>query len=276
MTKIPFVKGRRINKFLCLGLSAMAALFLVAAAVCAICREPVFAQVMCFIAVIWAGFAAVYGIGWLVYARKEAAQQKKIERAAEILAEENEEGDDGPAFAEFTLPRDELINTAKKRLYETAAIFPVVSAVVFVLLYGFLLFSVGFNGIGHLILVALFCLLIAVPGIIVQVHIYRDYTGNVPQSIRLFPGKLIIDGRQLTGAEIENISVSAFKSANKNTTAIFREFTVKTRSGILKKHIDFRTIGKNCPRWQEYGVFLIELQKWAEQNRVSLTVNYMN
>ncbi len=184
----------------------MAVLFLLAAAVCAVSVESVFAQVMCMIAAIWAGFAAVYGIGWLVYARREAKRQKKIERAAELLREESS---NQLAYAEFTLPKDELAAGAKKRFTKFAAALLCIALTVFAVLYVIILLSAGWGGFVHLLWVLGFCLLITVPGTLVQYGIYKKYVSDLPEKIILFPGKLIIDGRQFAAREVQSIGISS-------------------------------------------------------------------
>lgn len=251
----------------------MSLIFLLIGGIFALLGDPDIGLVLCVPAAIAGCFSIFYGILWGVFVRKEQKRQRKIERAAQMLLPRS---DDVVTDREFILPGQELIRASKSRLQKITAALLVSGGVVSVILYGILYLSNGFGGIGHLISVFVFCFLMMIPGILVQYIIFRKYARSVPERIRLFPDKIIINGQQYCTREVERITVSSFNSVNKDTSVLYRKLIIRTKDRTREYTIDYRFASEEAPRWSEYGEFLMSLRFWAEQNRVRLTVDYMN
>lgn len=271
--KLPFIPHRRINKILCLSMLSMAVIFLALGGVFTLLDGPDMGLLLCVPAVIAGGFSLLYGILWGVYGRKERMQQKRLERATQVLSRP---ADDIVTYQEFVLPRAELIAAAKRRFQKIAVALLLSDVIIFVVLYGFLCVGNGYAGIGHLISVMVFCLLMVLPGILMQYLIFQKYARAVPERIQLFPGKLILDGRQFCTNEIKRLTVSSFLSASRDTSVLYRKLIVSTEKQTREYAIDYRFASEDTPHWREYGTLLQALRIWAEQNQVRLTVDYMN
>ncbi|MCQ2433092.1 MAG: hypothetical protein MJ175_10870 [Clostridia bacterium] len=270
---IPVIKGRRLNKLLCLTFLSMALVFLIIAGIYRLSGEPVLAEVLCVLAGIVGIFCLFYGFLWFIYYRTEQKRQTKLMRAAEILAQDSEEerADDH----EFIIPREALTEAAWHHFRSIALALVIAALTAFMIVYGILLITNGFGGIAHLLITALFCFLVTLPGTLVQYIIYRNYARSVPGRILLFPGKLLVDERQFTVRDIEKVTISSYRSANSSSAALYRKLTVQTAGRTFTYTIDYRAAGGN-PRWAGYGLLLVSLQTWAQQNRVTLVVDYMN
>ncbi len=113
----------------------MALAFLLIGGVYALLGDADMGILLCVPAAISGCFALLYAVLWAVYGKKEQTRQKKIERAAQLLAEPS---DNRVTYHEFVLPRPQLIRTAKRRFKKISLALLVSCAVVFVILYGVL------------------------------------------------------------------------------------------------------------------------------------------
>lgn len=251
----------------------MSALFLVIGVIYAVLGDTALAETMCVLAAMTGCFGLFYGILWFVYARKEQARQQKIERAAQILRQEDDHRID---YKEFVLPQQKLTEAAKMRFRKIALGLVVAVAVVFVVMSTAVLITCGYGGPGQLIVMAVFCMITGLPGVIMQYIIYRKYEKSVPGHIMFFPGKILVDEKQFLMNDIEKITVSSYKSNNPNNSALYRKLIIQTKKDKHEYTIDYRNLNGEGPHWKEYGVMLEALKTWAEQHRADLTVDYTN
>lgn len=268
MVRIPFVKGSKINQLLCLTFSGMTAVLLLLGSVYWLLGYDVFLYVTLVLAAITAGFGVLYLVLWQVFKWQEQQSQLKLEQAAQLPAEENE---GALEYREFVLPKQKLAETAYARFQKIAAALLIVAVVVFVILAGS-----NLAGGGRIWGTGLFCILVITPGILLQYLLYRRYADSIPERIVLFPGKLIVDNHSYRTGELEQITISAYKNANRNAIQVYRKMIVKEKRKERLYTIDYCAPSEGNPRWEGYGVFLESLKNWAKQNSVPLKVDYMN
>ena len=272
MRDLPVVKSRRLNKILCLIFTAGAACFLIFAALFRAADKEALCYTFFVLSVILAGFGAFYGVLWFIFADKENKVQKKIEE----IEEYSESSDQKKEYREFILPKKEMTESAKKRFEKIVRLMPVMVIVLFVLIYGIQFFTAGFAGWRHLLTVLLFCILICVPGILLQYAIYRYYVGRIPNKISFYQEKLYIDKVAFLTKQIREIRISSEKLINRYSPSLYRQLTIDAEDGSCSYLIDYRAENKEAPHWPEYGNLVEELRKWAEENRIELKVNYMD
>jgi len=145
-----------------------------------------------------------------------------------------------------------------------------------VIISAVMILTAGFEGIGQLSGILVFSFIIAVPGIVIQYVIYRQYADSVPGKIRLFPGRLYIDEKCFYARNTEHIKVSSARSRNSSSPEIFRCLTVRSEGKSFMYRLDFRVRGEDNPQWAQYAEFVYELDKWAKSNAVPCTVDYMD
>ena len=271
--RLPFIPYSRVNKILCLVLLSMVFAFLMVGGGYTLLGDPDMGLLLCVPAAIAACFCLLYGILWGVYAHKEKKHQRKLEEVAKLFSEPD---DSAVTYHEFILPRKELIHASKNRLQRIAFALLVSGIVQFVIMYGIMYLSNGYGGIRHLISVMGFAFVVVTPGILMQYIVFRKYARAVPERIMLFPGKIIVDGLQYCTYEIKSITVSSIRSVSKDTSVLYRKLKIYTKKQVREYTIDYRFAVDDNPRWSGYGEFLMALRSWAEQNRVKLTVDYMN
>jgi len=271
---IPIVKGRKANRLICILFGCISATFVIGAVLSAILNNVSLAYSLILPAIIFGGFSILYGIGWYVYRKKEARAQKFMEELIDPLLPSGEE--EPVALQEFQLPREDLVKTAKTRFRKICSTALIVCPLFFIVFYAFLLFSIGYSGIRHLLSVLFFCILVSFPGIIIQYGIYKKYASSVPRRIILPPGKLCVDGVIYPSREIRHLTITSDLQANRNSNAIYRKLTVTTSSSVTSYTVDFKANSAELPKWERYPEFISALKIWSEQNLVHFTIDYMD
>ena len=268
-------KGRKMNRFLCLFLLIFALIFLIAAGVFALAGNAAAAYTFCILALIVGGFSAFYGLFWFLFGRSEKKTEEKLR---EILEEGPAADDPGrPEYREFILPKAELIEKAGKRLRGVVRWTGIAALGVFVLTGGIQLLYGSLKSPVQLLYMLLFCVLIMIPGILIQLRLYREYDRSVPARILLFPGKLVIDDLSLSAREIREIRLSPARVYNRHSPDVFREMQIRTDKSSTTYRIDYRagTPDNEQAFWPEYEQFVAALSAWGESNGVPVTVSYM-
>ncbi len=273
---IPVLKGKKINKILCLLFLGMAAISLAAAGVFALAKNPAAGHTFCVLALIFGGFALFYGMLWLIWSRKE----KKAERALNEAAARQHAPED-PARAdcrEFVLPKDRLTEKARKRFHSILRWTGIAALGAYLLIGGLLFAFDSAKSPFQMVCLLVFCGLITVPGILVQRRLYRTYARSVPTRILLFPGKLVVDGTVFPSGEIREIRVSPEQIFNINSPGVFRELRIRTDGGGAQYRMDHRAGAHSDeqPFWEEYGAFVAALSDWGAENGVPVTVSFMD
>jgi hypothetical protein len=268
-------KGRKINKILCLSLLIPAVISLAATGFFTLADEPAAAHTFALLAMITGGFSLLYGFFWLLYGRMERKTELALK---EIL--ERQEPDEDPYridYREFVLPKARLIEKAEERFRRIVRWTEIVSVGSFVLIGGIQLVCGSLKSPLQLLYSLIFCAVIAVPGVLVQLRLYLKYAQSVPSRILLFPGKLVVDGSNLSAREIREIRVSPERVFNRNSPDVFREMLIRTEKSSVKYRMDFRTgtASGETPFWEEYGQFVEALSDWGRKNRVTVIVSYM-
>ena len=248
-------KGKKINRFLCLLFLIFTAILLIAAGIFALLKNSEAGCTFCILAMITGGFSLLYGLLWFLYGRTERKAERKLR---EILEGQNEPDDPGlPDYQEFILPKADLIEKAGKRAGSIARWTGICALGMFLLIGGIQLACGSLKRPVQLLYMLLFCIAIMIPGILIQLKLYREYGRSVPSRILLFPGKLIIDNASLPAREIREIRVSPAQIFNRNSPDVFREMTIRTEKSSAKYRIDYRagTASGEQPFWEDYGLF---------------------
>ena len=268
-------KGRKINKMICLFFLFFTLLLFIAAGICALFKNSAAGYTFCILALITGGFSLFYGIIWLIYGRLERKQELELR---EIFEGQNAPEDPYPLdYCEFILPKADLIKKAGTRLRRIVRWTGIAALGAFLLIGGIQLVCGSLRSPRQLLYMLLFCILIMIPGILMQLYLYLKYDQSVPLRILLFPGKLIIDSLSLSAGEILEIRVSPVQIFNRNSPDVFREMLIRTESGNVKFRIDYRTgtAANEQPFWEDYGKFIAALSEWGTKNNVQVTVSYM-
>ena len=274
--RVPVYKGRKINKILCVFFLVPTLILLLAAAVSALTGRSEAGYALCITALITGAFSLLYGILWFLYGRKE----KETELALNDLLGSQYVPED-PArseYREFLLPKTRLTETARGRLRMIVRWSLITPFGVLLLIGGIQYAAGGAVTPLQLLYVLLFGFLIAIPGILIQLGLYREYARSVPSRILLFPGKLIVDNRSFPAGTIREIRVSPERIYNRNSPGIFREMLIRTEKGGEKYRIDYRS-GSNsndAPYWEEYEAFIAALSGWGAENGVPVVIAYMD
>ena len=268
-------KGKKINRFLCLLFLIFTAILLIAAGIFALLKNSEAGGTFCILAMITGGFSLLYGLLWFLYGRTEKKAERKLR---EILEGQNEPNDPGlPDYQEFILPKADLIKKAGKRAGSIARWTGICALGMFLLIGGIQLACGSLKRPVQLLYMLLFCIAIMIPGILIQLKLYREYGRSVPSRILLFPGKLIIDNASLPAREIREIRVSPAQIFNRNSPDVFREMTIRTEKSSAKYRIDYRagTASGEQPFWEDYGLFITALSEWGTKNNVPVSISYM-
>ena len=274
--RVPVYKGRKINKILCLFLLPLTLILLLAAAVSALTGRADKGYALCITALITADFSLLYGILWFLYGRKE----KETELALNDLLGSQYVPEDParPRYREFLLPKTRLTETARGRLRMIVR-WSLITPFGVLLLIGGIQFAAGGAVTPlQLLYVLPFGFLIAIPGILIQLGLYREYARSVPSRILLFPGKLIVDDRSFPAGTIREVRVSPERIYNRNSPGVFREMQIRTENGGEKFRIDYRSgsASKDAPYWEEYEAFIAALSSWGAENCVPVEIAYMD
>lgn len=268
-------KGKKINKMLCLFFLFFALISLIAAGVCALAIDSAAGYTLCILAMIAGGFSLLYGVLWLIYGRMERIKELELR---ETLKGQNAIDDPYRLdYREFILPKAALTKKAGTRVRSIVRWTGIAAFAVFVLIGVIQLACGSLKSPLQLLYMFLFCVLIMIPGILIQFCLYLKYDQSVPSRILLFPGKLVIDNMTLTANEIREIRVSPSQIFNRNSPDVFREMLILTEEGRTKYRIDYRTgtAFNEQPFWEEYGQFIETLSEWGKKNNVPVTVSYM-
>ena len=254
----------------------VALIFLGAALVQVLLQKQEISSAFLILAAIMGCFSLFYGLSWLYWGRKEKAEEEAIRAKASRQKAQKETG--RITSQEFILPKASLTEAAFKRFLDIVRWSGIAVIVVFLLITG-IQFAVGsMQGPLQLIWILLFCLVITLPGLIVQWIIYKKYERSVPARILLYPGKLVIDERIFAARDIREIRISSDQVYNQNSPAVYRNLLVKTDNTNLRYRIDYRTgtTRNKQPFWEGYRQFAELLAAWGEENRVSVIVEYMD
>ncbi|MBO4839264.1 MAG: hypothetical protein J5493_07870 [Lachnospiraceae bacterium] len=271
---VPIVNGRKINRAVCFLFLIMTAILLAAAGVFALLRKPEAASAFLMCALIMGGLALFYGLLWLVWSRKERKAERALKEAAAMREQEPDPG--RSTWQEFVLPKEQLTETALKRYLNIARGLGVAVLVMFLLITGIQVFYGSIGSALQLVYVFVFCLLIALPGLLLQRGIYKKYERSVPERIMLFPGKLVVDEAVFASEEIRDIRVSPDRLFNPNSPALYRELQIRTARDSAVYRLDYRAAGNEQPRWEAYPAFIAALSAWGKENRVPVDVSYMD
>lgn len=268
-------KGRMINKILCLLFLVVTLILLAAAGVSAFFERSDVSQVLCTLALITGAFSLFYGILWFVYNRKENRAEKILRETIE--QQYTTEDSSALGYWEFILPKALLTETARKRFFNIIRWLLIIAPGMSILIWVILVVFDSTRSFLQLYYLFLFCLLVSVPGILVQWCLYKVYGRSVPSRILMFPGKLVVDDQVFSTGETREIRVSPVRIFNFNSPAVFREMLIRTDKSSKKYRIDFRTgsVSNEQPFWEEYEPFVAALSQWGSENGVSVTVSYM-
>ncbi len=268
-------KGRKVNRFLCLFFIIFVVLFLIVAGCFALRKNSAASYTFCVLAIIAGGFSLLYGVFWFIYGRKERNAELELRKILERqdISEDPYRLD----YREFILPKADLIKKAGTRVRGIVRWTCIFAVGVFLLIGGIQLVCGSLKSPIQLLYILLFCILIMIPGLLIQFSLYLKYDQSVPARILLFPGKLVIDTRNLSAREIQEIRVSPVRVFNRNSTDVFREMLIQTEKSSTKYRIDYRTgtVSNEQPFWAEYAQFVDALLEWGKKNRVQVIVSYM-
>ena len=274
--RVPVYKGRKINKILCVFFLVPTLILLLAAAVSALTGRSEAGYALCITALITGAFSLLYGILWFLYGRKE----KETELALNDLLGSQYVPED-PArseYREFLLPKTRLTETARGRLRMIVRWSLITPFGVLLLIGGIQYAAGGAVTPLQLLYILLFGFLISIPGILIQLGLYREYARSVPSRILLFPGKLIVDDRSFSAGTIREIRVSPDRIYNRDSPGVFREMLIRTEKGGEKYRIDYRSgsASNGAPFWEEYEAFIAALSGWGAENGVPVVIAYMD
>lgn len=269
----PLYKGRMLNKILCLVLLVLTLILLGTAALFFLTGNEDIAAVFGILAAILGGFALIYGVMWFIWGRKE----KKADQVLNTIFSSSQVPGT-VTCQEFRLPKEWLKAAAGKRFF--TILHWILAAMLGIFLFLGILLSVTGSLRTPLQLVygLVFCLLIALPGSLVQWHLYRQYVRSIPEKIQLFPGRLVIDDTFYAAGEIREILMSSEHLMNQNSPAVFREMQVRTETSSTTYRIDYRvgTPDNGQPRWEAYDQLIEALSRWGTDNSVTVRIQFMD
>ena len=273
MSTIPIYKGKKINRFLCLGMAAAAVVSLAAAGALYVAGKENWGAAILILGLITGGFALLYGILWAVFAKREKKAELALQAAEAAKLKESPQEEGAFGWREFVLPKQRLTEAAFRRFTKGFQWVAIIALILFVLMTGSMIRAGSFGGPLHALAILGFCVAISIPGLIVQGVIYRKYEKAVPERILLYPGSLTVDGRVFSAQEIRGVSISPPRVYNVNSPAVFRGMEVRTADGEKRYTIDFRS--DRSVSWEEYPQFAEALLEWGEANRIPVTTAYM-
>jgi len=268
--RIPNVKNRKINKVFCLVMLAVAVIFLILGVAFYLPgKNTALAKTFWMLAAIIGGYGLIFGIKWFLNSRNEEKIRQKLEKDFRMP----EESDEYLTYSyRFHLPYEDLIETARLRFLKTIRGCLLGSLITFVLIYGLLFFTIGFAGFRHMALVAVFCLMIMLPGVIIQFNIYRKYRNSVPQRIVMYPGNLTVDDRRFEVHRIKKCCITpAHPQKDHVSVGAYRRLMIITTDKTYEYMLDYRSSAPGVPRWDKFEELTEALQTWAVKNQVQLT-----
>ena len=277
MLNITIVHGRRINKILFIIFFSMFVALLFSAAVFDILGNLALSETFFILAAIFGAFALLYGILWAVFASREKKKNELLNLQMTDNIRQN--GAEFPDVETFTLPKAELVQLAKNRLWNIIKWLWISAGIIFLLCYVPGSVLKGFGSLSRLIITAAICAFIAVLGMVIQGAVYISYTSRIPEKIGLYYGRLSVDDMVYPAYEILEVSISAPTVLNTSSSKAFRTFTVVTAHSKKVYDIDFRSpsVGKYIqPRWDEYGEFCRALTAWCSRNNVAVKMDFMD
>lgn len=273
---VPIYKGRKINKILCLSFLGITLITLSAAGVCTALDRSALCQTFCILALITGAFCLVYGVLWLIYGRKEGKTEKALN---ELLSRQYMPEDPArPDYREFILPKARLTEAARNRTRSVLRWTGIMALGAFLLICGIQLACGAIGSPLQVLFILIFCVLITIPGLLVQLCLYLKYDRSVPSRILLFPGKLVVDDTVFPAGEIREIRASPDRIMNPNSPDVFREMLVRKEKRSAKYRIDHRTgrASGEQPFWEEYAQFIAALSGWGAANGVPVIIGYMD
>lgn len=276
MHHLTIVKGRRINKILCFICLIPAVIFLIFAGIFFACGKEPLAQTFLIIGAVTGGFALLYGVLWMIFAFLEGKRQRALEK---INAEKAGQREAEFTCKEYLLPREKLTRAARKRFREiviwSCMIAFLTSAGILLLLF----FSKALKEPAQILYTLMFGVMIMLPGILIQLEILNRYASSVPGKVVLFPGKMVVDQTVYAASSIKNIRITSSEVMNPNSPAVYREMRINYGEGSnCIYRIDYRMRGdpQKQPEWAEYSGFVSDLYAWGNENRVVVTIDYMD
>ena len=268
---IPSFSGKKVNRILFFLFLSITCVVLAVTAIFSIFRNGSYeVSVLLVLSVITGVMACFYGIHWIYYVYR----QKFMDRW--FSEEEQDDGEEGPSepacdiAEDFVLPREQLIEAARKRYRGIAKWIWIALAVVYLLITSILLYYDALKESSQLLYLAAFCILIAIPGLIVQFIIKAQYFSSVPENICLAPGLLTVDGREYKAGDIESLRVSRERSRDPHAVSVFRQLEIFSEDGKDLFRIDFGA-GSDV-EWDAYPYFVSLLSQWGSGNGVTVTV----
>lgn len=270
-------RGRSINKGCCLSFLGLTAALLCAAGVSAGMDKTDLSVTLLILSGITGAFSAVYGVLWAVWGRKESRAEAALQTLSALDRAGREQETSAGAVREFTLPRDRLIGAARGRFYAILRGLLAAALGVAVLL-GIILAACGaLKSPAQVLYIALFSLLIEIPGLVIQWRLFDQYARSVPERIRMFPGRLEVDDRFFSAGQIREIRLSPDRVWNPDSPAVFRKMRVETDAETVTWSLDFRSgkEGKDQPFWPDYGALTEALEVWGTENGVTVQKMFM-
>lgn len=276
MYHLTIVKSRKFNKILCFICLIPAVIFLMCAGIFAACGKEPLAKTFLILGAVTGAFALLYGVLWMIFAFLEGKRQRLLE---EITASESEQAGTDFTCKEYLLPKEKLMQAARKR-FQSIVIWSCVIA--FLALAGILLllfFSKALKEPVQILYTLIFGVVIMLPGILIQLEILNRYASSVPGKVVLFPGKMVVDQTVYAASSIKNIRITSSEVLNPNSPAVYREMCINYGEGSSCIYrIDYRTRGnpQEQPEWADYSGFVSDLYAWGNENRVDVTIDYMD
>ena len=275
MYSVPIIRGKKVNRYICLIFLVLAVIFLGLAVALAQLQKPELSSTFFSLTMITGGFSLFYGIGWFFWYRKEKKAEEELRMAA--ASQRLPQGAGRQTSWEFILPKEHLTDSAFRRLMNIIRWTGIAAYGVFLLIMGIQLACGSLQRPFQIVYTLLFCILITIPGIIVQWVIYKKYARSVPQHILMRPGEFVIDDRAFALRDIEKIRISADRVYNPNSPAVFRNLLVQMDGYDALYRIDYRSgsASDGQPFWEEYELFSDALISWGEENSIPVIIDYM-
>ena len=268
---IPSFSGTKVNRLLFFLFVSITCVVLAVTAIFSIFMSGSYeVSVLLVLSVINGVMACFYGIHWIYYVYRQKFMDKWFSEEEE---DDGEEGTSEPACdieEDFVLPKEQLIEAVKKRYRGIAKWIWISLAFLYLLITSILLYYNALEEPSQLLYLAAFCVLIAIPGLIVQFIIKAQYVSSVPANICLAPGLLTVDGREYKSGDIESLRVSTERSRDPHSVSVFRQLEIFSEDGKNRFRIDFGT-GSDV-EWDAYPHFVSLLSRWGSGNGVTVTV----
>ena len=272
---VPIYKGRKVNKVLCLSFLLVTMILFMTAGIFAFLKKSAVCDTFCILALISGAFSLLYGTLWLIYGLKEKKTEREL---SEFFGRQNMPVDPArPDYREFFLPEERLKGMSRKRFRSVLRWTGFAALAAFLLICGIQLAVGSLASPLQVLFIFLFCALITIPGILVQLYLFLKYDCSVPSRILLFPGKLIIDDTVFLAGEILEIRISPDRIMNFNSPAVFREMLIRKGKRSIKYRFDYRAGRSSAdqPFWEEYEQFVAALSAWGAENTVPVIISYM-